>query len=77
MTGENLFSGEAGREPREAAGAVPLFGAESSFDWMNTAVAGGGDCCYLDAATCPDCSSGMIRAGACFTCPMCGWGGCN
>lgn len=32
---------------------------------------------YLNAATCPDCGSGMVRLGSCFNCPVCGWGGCG
>jgi hypothetical protein len=36
-----------------------------------------GDCCYLNAATCPDCGAGMVRQGYCFVCPVCGFGGCG
>lgn len=32
---------------------------------------------YLNAATCPDCGSGMVRAGICFTCLSCGFSGCG
>ena len=32
---------------------------------------------YLNAANCPDCGSGMVRLGSCFSCPICGWGGCG
>ncbi len=57
---------------------VPLFGADLSFDWMNTPVSVAGDsCCYHDVATCPDCNAGMVRLGGCFSCPSCGWGSCN
>ncbi len=34
-------------------------------------------CCYMNAATCPDCGAGMVRLGTCFTCPLCGWGSCG
>jgi len=33
-------------------------------------------CCYVNAATCPDCGTGMVRLGVCFSCPACGWGSC-
>lgn len=26
---------------------------------------------------CPDCGIRLIRLGSCFTCPVCGWGGCG
>jgi len=26
---------------------------------------------------CPDCGIRLVRLGHCFTCPVCGWGGCN
>jgi len=32
---------------------------------------------YVNSATCPDCGAGMVRLGMCFTCPICGFGGCN
>jgi hypothetical protein len=32
---------------------------------------------YVQAATCPDCGAGMVRLGLCFTCPLCGFGGCG
>jgi len=25
---------------------------------------------------CPDCGIQMVRLGSCFTCPLCGFGGC-
>jgi len=31
---------------------------------------------YLNAATCPDCSAGMIRQGRCCACPSCGFESC-
>ena len=78
MAGSDFFFGEALTERTNRAEGVPLFGAETSFDWMHTAVGDGvGSCCYYDAATCPDCSSGMVRLGTCFSCPVCGWGGCG
>jgi hypothetical protein len=33
--------------------------------------------CYYNAATCPDCSAGMIRLGGCFSCPSCGFESCS
>jgi len=35
------------------------------------------DCTYLNAATCPDCSGGMIRQGGCCFCPECGFESCG
>ena len=32
---------------------------------------------YLNAATCPDCGSGMVRLGGCFSCPACGFSSCE
>jgi len=32
---------------------------------------------YINAATCPDCGSGMVRTGSCFNCPSCGFGTCS
>jgi len=32
---------------------------------------------YLNVATCPDCGAGMVRLGSCFSCPLCGFGGCE
>ncbi|PKK82753.1 MAG: hypothetical protein CVT49_12175 [candidate division Zixibacteria bacterium HGW-Zixibacteria-1] len=26
---------------------------------------------------CPDCGVGLVRLGACFSCPSCGYGGCG
>ncbi len=26
---------------------------------------------------CPDCRTPLVRLGACFTCPRCGYGGCG
>ncbi len=37
----------------------------------------GESCQYLNAATCPDCGSGMVRLGSCFSCQACGWGSCG
>jgi hypothetical protein len=31
---------------------------------------------YQNAATCPDCSGGMIRQGRCCACPSCGYESC-
>jgi hypothetical protein len=31
---------------------------------------------YTNAATCPDCSGGMIRQGRCCVCPSCGYESC-
>lgn len=32
---------------------------------------------YVNAATCPDCGSGMIRMGSCQSCPTCGLSACG
>jgi len=29
------------------------------------------------ATACPDCGVGLVRLGHCFTCPVCGYGGCS
>lgn len=29
------------------------------------------------ADICPDCGVGLVRLGACFSCPSCGYGGCG
>ncbi|MBD3257675.1 hypothetical protein GF377_04525 [candidate division GN15 bacterium] len=34
------------------------------------------DFAYHNAATCPDCSAGMIRQGRCCVCPSCGFESC-
>jgi len=34
-------------------------------------------CCYLNVGTCPDCGSGMVRLGSCFSCPSCGYQNCG
>ncbi|MBN2226512.1 MAG: hypothetical protein JW763_04030 [candidate division Zixibacteria bacterium] len=26
---------------------------------------------------CPDCGAALVRLGACFTCPLCGFGSCG
>ena len=31
----------------------------------------------VTADTCPDCGVGLVRLGACFSCPSCGYGGCG
>jgi len=30
-----------------------------------------------DRTVCPDCGIKLIRLGHCFTCPLCGYGGCS
>ncbi|MBD3401474.1 hypothetical protein GF420_01155 [candidate division GN15 bacterium] len=35
------------------------------------------ECCYHNAGTCPDCASGMVRLGSCFSCPTCGYQSCG
>ncbi len=32
---------------------------------------------YRNVASCPDCGSGMVRLGTCFSCPACGFGSCG
>ena len=38
--------------------------------------AAGEEVAYYNAATCPDCSAGMIRQGRCCVCPSCGFESC-
>jgi hypothetical protein len=35
------------------------------------------DYAVRNVATCPDCGAGMVRLGSCFSCPVCGFGGCG
>lgn len=35
------------------------------------------ECCYANASTCPECGSGMVRLGSCFSCPSCGYQACS
>jgi hypothetical protein len=30
-----------------------------------------------DKDVCPECLTALVRLGACFSCPICGYGGCN
>lgn len=32
---------------------------------------------YMNASTCPDCGSGMVKLGGCFTCQSCGLSSCS
>lgn len=32
---------------------------------------------YQNAATCPDCGSGMVKMGNCYSCQGCGFGSCS
>ncbi|MDZ4724292.1 MAG: hypothetical protein SGI97_10370 [candidate division Zixibacteria bacterium] len=32
---------------------------------------------YANAATCPECDSGMVRQGGCCSCPSCGFSSCG
>lgn len=32
---------------------------------------------YLNAATCPDCGTAMVRLGGCFNCMSCGFASCG
>ncbi|MGH8015407.1 MAG: hypothetical protein ACREBV_04395 [Candidatus Zixiibacteriota bacterium] len=32
--------------------------------------------CFQNAANCPDCDGGMVKQGACFSCPTCGFSAC-
>ena len=41
------------------------------------ATADSDNCAYQNAATCPDCSGGMIRQGRCCACPSCGYESCS
>jgi hypothetical protein len=31
----------------------------------------------IERICCPDCGAAMVRLGNCFTCPICGYGGCG
>jgi hypothetical protein len=31
---------------------------------------------FHNAGTCPECGGGLVRSGACFSCPVCGFGSC-
>ena len=33
--------------------------------------------CFHNAANCPDCESGMLKQGGCFSCPVCGFSACS
>ena len=33
--------------------------------------------CFHNAANCPDCESGMVKQGGCFSCPACGFSACS
>ena len=35
------------------------------------------DFCFHNAGTCPECGGDMTRSGACFSCPVCGFGSCG
>lgn len=37
----------------------------------------GEDLVFRNAGTCPDCGSGMVRSGVCYSCPGCGYGQCG
>lgn len=57
---------------------LPALMPEVSFAWVEAAPEVTDEtCCYQNAATCPDCGSGMVRLGTCFSCPSCGWGACG
>lgn len=64
-----------------AASAVDtsLFGSDLfAAGWPeNPNLAAVEDCCYQNAATCPDCGSGMVRLGGCFSCRSCGYESCG
>ncbi len=56
----------------------PAIPPEVSFAWMDSMPEPADEsCCYQNAATCPDCGTGMVRLGTCFSCPTCGWGSCG
>ena len=40
-------------------------------------VGDGSQYAYINVASCPDCGAGMVRLGTCFSCPLCGFGGCS
>ena len=47
------------------------------FRWWHDVAPMTEDCRYHNAATCPDCGTGMVRLGNCYSCPGCGWGSCG
>ena len=63
------------------AALLPLVAACSfgpdDFDWWSHAAPVAEDCRYHNAGTCPDCGTGMVRLGNCYSCPGCGWGSCG
>lgn len=57
-----------------------VFGSDAfAIGWpdINPSLSQREDCCYQNAATCPDCGSGMIRLGGCFSCHNCGYETCG
>jgi hypothetical protein len=63
------------RITQDIQGAVPVEADYSPFmrfdhDFHNEEYA------YHNAASCPDCSGGMIRQGRCCVCPSCGFESC-
>jgi len=55
--------------------ATDELSATSSFTWAEPDIDNGYS--YINAGTCPDCGTGMVRQGNCFSCPSCGWGCCG
>ena len=68
-------------QPAIEAALLPLVidhsSAPSDFGWWGDAVMTSEDCQYHNAGTCPDCGTGMVRLGNCYSCPSCGWGSCG
>jgi hypothetical protein len=69
-------------DPRAASSSPdpsedPSLGVIDPFDGFSAAEPVATELSYANSATCPDCGAGMVRLGMCFTCPACGFGGCN
>lgn len=76
---------EAGNFPRpsDAAAAIPYpllagrFVVALDNEILSAPAYHDEDFCFHNAGTCPDCGSGLIRSGLCFSCPSCGFGTCG
>ena len=64
-------------QPRLPLVEIPMYTMDESAFAYNPVPLADEECCYQNAATCPDCGSGMQRLGTCFSCPSCGWGSCS
>lgn len=62
------------------SGRGSLYGLELSDDFNSCSYeagpAPGEESTFMNTATCPDCSGGMVRQGRCQFCPECGYESC-